>query len=261
MSIIINMPPKAKIKFVCTDRTPLIQGEIRDRPGRCFEKGLKAGFAAGLRKGQAGQQPAGQPPQPPPAPPAQGDIYDFIDQFVQGLIPYNPVQVNFQAPPAGPQVQVAPPMQIPPAPVLPIFQPIEEEPVPAPMPEQPELPEPRVKPKGRREKFRKYYGLDKEKEKKPINRKISAATLKNVLGKPLYKQFITKIREGDRKPQETYDKFGIRELKILANIMTDNLDLSVPNRDILTNVINDKKVQGNKSLIKNLMDSVINSLA
>jgi hypothetical protein len=41
------MPPK--IKFVCTDKK-LKQGQIRDRPGNCFKKGIKAGFAAGLNK-------------------------------------------------------------------------------------------------------------------------------------------------------------------------------------------------------------------
>jgi len=37
------------IKFVCTDRK-LKQGEIRNRPGICFKKGLSAGFVAGLNK-------------------------------------------------------------------------------------------------------------------------------------------------------------------------------------------------------------------
>ena len=43
------MPP---LSFVCSDRTPLKQGEIRDKPGRCFKKGLKAGFVAGIQKGR-----------------------------------------------------------------------------------------------------------------------------------------------------------------------------------------------------------------
>lgn len=44
------MSKKVKLSFVCTDRTPLVQGEIRDKPGRCFKKGLKAGFAAGTER-------------------------------------------------------------------------------------------------------------------------------------------------------------------------------------------------------------------
>ena len=44
------MPPK-KIKFVCTDKIPLPQGQIRNKPGICFKSGLRAGFAAGIQKG------------------------------------------------------------------------------------------------------------------------------------------------------------------------------------------------------------------
>jgi hypothetical protein len=47
--LIINMPPK-KIKFVCSDKIPLPQGQIRNKPGVCFKKGLGAGFVAGLQK-------------------------------------------------------------------------------------------------------------------------------------------------------------------------------------------------------------------
>jgi hypothetical protein len=41
-----NMP----LRFVCSDR-PMKQGEIKDKAGRCFKKGLRAGFVAGLLKG------------------------------------------------------------------------------------------------------------------------------------------------------------------------------------------------------------------
>lgn len=46
------MPPKPKLKFVCTDKKPLEQGEIRGRAGFCFKRGVKAGFIAGLRKAE-----------------------------------------------------------------------------------------------------------------------------------------------------------------------------------------------------------------
>ena len=39
------------IKFVCTDKIPLPQGQIRNKPGICFKTGLKAGFAAGISAG------------------------------------------------------------------------------------------------------------------------------------------------------------------------------------------------------------------
>lgn len=333
--IIINMPPKATLRFVCTDRTPLVQGEIRDRPGRCFSKGLKAGFAAGLRKGQEGQAPMGQPPQPPPAqppqPPADGDIYNFIDEFVRGTerrnavpeqIPRQPAVAVFQPQAddiyqviddfvrgteqiARPRVQivfeeegtrrameqgleeqrtqaserlrqrleerrraravqVAPPMQIPPAPIVPMFEPIEEEPVPAPMAEEPELP--RVRREGRRQKFREFYGLDKEEEKKAEEppKKIVLAEIKNLLGKQNYKEFKQLAKEDadrrGRKIQDVYDKYGIIELKLLAQVMKDKLDLSADNDAKLTQIIEDKRKQGNKAALKGLMDSVVRSL-
>jgi hypothetical protein len=39
------------LRFVCSDR-PMKQGEIKDKAGRCFKKGLRAGFVAGLQKGK-----------------------------------------------------------------------------------------------------------------------------------------------------------------------------------------------------------------
>lgn len=48
------MPPK-RIKFVCTDKIPLPQGQIRNKPGICFKNGLRAGFVAGLQKAQKKQ--------------------------------------------------------------------------------------------------------------------------------------------------------------------------------------------------------------
>lgn len=48
------MPPK-RIKFVCTDKIPLPQGQIRNKPGICFKNGLRAGFAAGIQKAQKKQ--------------------------------------------------------------------------------------------------------------------------------------------------------------------------------------------------------------
>lgn len=41
-----------RIKFVCSDRPKLKQGEIRNKPGICFKNGIRAGFAAGIQKGQ-----------------------------------------------------------------------------------------------------------------------------------------------------------------------------------------------------------------
>jgi hypothetical protein len=257
------------MKKICSDTAPLNKREWS--VSKCFQRGLKSGFVAGLKKGRKegirrgrlNVEIEGRQPRP------QGDIYDIIDEFVRGtqLINRPPVAVNFGVMPQDEvqvePVQVAPPMQIPQAPVGMVFQPIEEEPVPAPLPRQPKL--------GRREKFKEFrerqkMGMEdvnvtkKPEPKAPINRKINASVLKKVLGKN-YKTFITRIREESKtKPQETYDKMGIKELKTLANIMTENLQLSDENRGILTNVINDKKVQGNKSLIKTLMDSVINSL-
>lgn len=49
------MPPKkATIKFVCSDKK-LKQGEIKDSAGRCFKKGLRAGFVAGLQRARKNQ--------------------------------------------------------------------------------------------------------------------------------------------------------------------------------------------------------------
>ena len=286
------MPPKTHLRFVCTDRTPLVQGEIRDRPGRCFTKGLKAGLVAGLKKGQEGQVPAGQPPQPPPAPRAPqqiprrdvviipnqaDDIYRVIDDFVRGVeqIARPNVRLVFnEAAEEGRRrletqmmrredvaVQVAPPMQIPPVPIVPMFQAIEEEPIPAPIAE-----EPRVRRKGRRKKFREFYGLDKEEEKKEEEppKKIVLAQIKNLLGKDNYKEF-KRLAKADadrrgRKIQDVYDKYGIVELKLLAQVMKDKLDLSADNDAKLTQIIEDRRKQGNKATLKGLMDSVIRSL-
>lgn len=40
-----------RIKIVCSDKIPLPQGQIRNKPGVCFRNGLRAGFAAGIQKG------------------------------------------------------------------------------------------------------------------------------------------------------------------------------------------------------------------
>jgi hypothetical protein len=47
-SLLINMPT---LRFVCSDR-PMKQGEIKDKAGRCFKKGLRAGYVAGIQKGK-----------------------------------------------------------------------------------------------------------------------------------------------------------------------------------------------------------------
>lgn len=43
------------LRFVCSDKK-LKQGEIKDKAGRCFKKGLRAGFAAGIQKGKKEQK-------------------------------------------------------------------------------------------------------------------------------------------------------------------------------------------------------------
>jgi len=49
-----KMPPKR----VCSDKEPLGNNKVREMPGVCFKKGLRAGFAAGIQKGtkQANEQ-------------------------------------------------------------------------------------------------------------------------------------------------------------------------------------------------------------
>ncbi len=49
-----KMPPKR----VCSDKEPLGNNKVRELPGVCFSKGLRAGFAAGIQKGtkQANEQ-------------------------------------------------------------------------------------------------------------------------------------------------------------------------------------------------------------
>lgn len=42
------------IRFVCTDKK-LKQGQIRDKAGNCFKKGLRAGFVAGLQRARKNQ--------------------------------------------------------------------------------------------------------------------------------------------------------------------------------------------------------------
>lgn len=42
------MPPKR----VCSDKEPLGKNKVRENPGICFKKGLRAGFAAGLQRAQ-----------------------------------------------------------------------------------------------------------------------------------------------------------------------------------------------------------------
>jgi len=92
-----KMPPKPKLRFVCTDEPNLKQGIIRDKAGRCFKKGLRAGFAAGLQKGRRqGVQ--------------QGKVNEGIRQGVN-LAPVNNVYVNFD--------QAPEPMDEPPAPEQP----------------------------------------------------------------------------------------------------------------------------------------------
>ena len=39
------------LRFVCSDR-PMKQGEIKDKAGRCFKKGLRAGYVAGIQTGK-----------------------------------------------------------------------------------------------------------------------------------------------------------------------------------------------------------------
>jgi hypothetical protein len=281
---------------VCTDRTPLVQGEVRDKPGRCFSKGLKAGFVAGLKKGQEGQVPVGQPPAPPatqqippppPAPPAPqqiprrdaviienqaDDIYRVIDDFVRGVEQIARPNVRLVFDQAAEEArrrletqmmrrEDVRPMQIPRPPVVPLFQAIEDEPVPAPMAEAP-----RVRRQGRRQRFREFYGLDREEEKKEEEppKKIVLKQIKDLLGKENYKEFKRLAKEDadkrGRKIQDVYDKYGIVELKILAQVMKDNLDLSADNDAKLTQIIQDKRKQGNKATLKGLMDSVIRSI-
>jgi hypothetical protein len=43
------MPPK-KVVFVCSDKEKLPKNKVRNKPGICFKKGLRAGFAAGISK-------------------------------------------------------------------------------------------------------------------------------------------------------------------------------------------------------------------
>jgi glycerol-3-phosphate cytidylyltransferase-like family protein len=89
--------------------------------------------------------------------------------------------------------------------------------------------------------------------------KINASILKKVLGKNNYKKFSKQIRDGST-PQETYNRFGIIELKILATVILNNMELDIENKNKLNNVINDQKIQNNKSNIKNLMDSIISDI-
>lgn len=89
--------------------------------------------------------------------------------------------------------------------------------------------------------------------------KINSSILKKVLGNNNYKKFVNHIKEKSN-PQQTYNKFGIKELKILALIILNNLELNIDNKTKLNNIITDSKVQNNKSNIKILMDSVITDL-
>ncbi len=77
------MPP---IRFVCTDKK-LKQGQIRDRAGNCFKKGLRAGFVAGLqraRKNQARIAPILQQIREVPAlRPTQPNIPDMVPMVAQ----------------------------------------------------------------------------------------------------------------------------------------------------------------------------------
>ena len=87
--------------------------------------------------------------------------------------------------------------------------------------------------------------------------KINSSILKKILGKNNYKIFKKQIKIGETVPQETYNKFGIVELKILARFILNNLDISIENQDKLISIIKDTKIQNNKSNIKNLLDNVI----
>jgi hypothetical protein len=96
-----------------------------------------------------------------------------------------------------------------------------------------------------------------------VRMKINASVLKQVLGKDRYRDFInTNKQRAEQKgttPQESYPKFGIPDLKLLSEYLLE-LNPDEANTRTLNLVINDKKIQGNKGIIKTLMDSVIGSM-
>jgi hypothetical protein len=187
---------------------------------RCFKKGLSAGFAAGVRKGQEGL-----------------------------LVPQQDVRVVFEPPPVQQIIQRQRVNQqirnlmIPQNNVVIQFDepepPILEPPILEPPPVEPPPPE-------------------------NVRMKINAGVLKQILGKDRYRDFINTNRERAEqqkasKPQEVFDKFGIPDLKLLAEYLLE-LNPDEANTRTLNLVINDPKIQGNKGIIKTLMDGVIGSM-
>ena len=186
---------------------------------KCFKRGLSAGFAAGVRKGQ------------------------------QGLVPQQDALVVFEPPPIRqiiqrqrineqirnlmiPQNDVVIQFDEPEPPILepPAEQPPREQPPPPPA---------------------------------DVRMKINASVLKQILGKDKYRDFINTNRERAEqkgtKPQESYDKFGIPDLKLLAEYLLE-LNPDEANTRTLNLIINDPKIQGNKNVIKTLVDGAIGSM-
>lgn len=259
------MPP---LSFVCSDRTPLKQGEIRDKPGRCFKKGLKAGFVAGIQKGrERGIQvarinreieqglapteairPRGVDVATTPIRPRAADVgispiqlfNDISPMLTTRSIQTSPVPLTPQVitPPFTPSPQGSP-WQLPPLP-----------PGTPPTPGNiPRTPPPPAQPA----------------PVEPMN--ITAGTLKDILGRDAYKEFRDELvvyRETKgitSKPQESYNKLGIEDYRILAQKILSNVaDLSDVNRRMLNDIVNDRRIQGNKVITKTMIDSVITNI-
>lgn len=250
------MPPRK----ICSDNAPLNQREWS--VSTCYKRGIKAGFVAGLRKGQAEQPQAQTPAQATPEPatptPSRRSIgispvrlfEDFSPLLTSRSIQTTPVRLpetipitpQMITPPFTPSPQGSP-WQLPPLPPGTPVTPgnIPRTPPPTPPPPPPPAPV------------------------EPMN--ITAGTLKELLGRDAYKEFrdellVYRQEKGiTSKPQESYNKLGIEDYRILAQkILSTVQNLSDVNTRMLNDIVNDRRIQGNKVLTKTMIDSVITNI-
>jgi hypothetical protein len=206
---------------ICSDKAPLNRREWSVT--KCYKRGVKAGFVAGLRKAEQRQAQA----QPPRLIPQQDAVVQFerpdVLQLVRRGRNIAELQETFRT------------GLIPAQPVQVVFEPPVEQMI--------------------------------EEEQPAVNLKINANVLKKVLSKELYKEFITSLRlyhenkPKPTKPQESYDKFGIKDYQILADFIGLNVpDLTDVNRRMLNDISTDRRVQGNQRLLKTMIDAVVTDI-
>lgn len=195
------MPPKR----VCSDKVPLGENKVREQPGICFKKGLRAGFAAGIQKGtnQANEQGVKRArivraiPQAALQMKAKAGVRKAKETTARRAA--EAAQAQERQLMASNDVNIEPP---------------------------------RVKPAGRRQKFRNFYALDR----------AAAVVAPNPVGAPI-----------DERPSISdilRDELARRKSKSKIDVLISNASFPVP--ELTRNV---KKAMGTAAMIQYLKNT------